>query len=50
MAEFAYFEGGLGNWTKVLLWTFQEFMVFGFHMEAGTNAISYLRGIDQTAE
>ena len=48
--EYAAFDDGAANWFKALLWTANEFIVFGSHMDAGTNAISYLRGIDQTAE
>jgi len=48
--EYAYFEGGAANWAKVAIWSFTEFVVFGLHMDAGSSAISYLRGIDQTAE
>ena len=50
LVEYAYFEGEALNWLKVLLWSANNFMVFGFHMDSGSSAISYLRGIDQTAE
>ena len=50
LLEHAYFEGEWKNWAQLGLFTLNSFVVFGIHMGAGTNAISYLRGINQTAE
>lgn len=50
LIEYAYFEGEASNWGKLAIWSLSSFAVFAMHMGAGSSAISYLRGIDQTDE
>ena len=50
LLEHAYFEKEAINWVQFGLFTLNSFMVLCAHMGTGTSAISYLRGIDQTAE
>ena len=50
LLQYAILEGEGKNWAKLGLWSVNTFFVFAAHMGAGTSAISWLRGIDQTDE
>lgn len=53
MMEYAYLEPEEGFPTAMLklgFWITNALFVFGFHLDAGTSSISYLRDIAQSDE
>lgn len=50
LLEYAISEGKFTNWAKLAVWSIPTFAVFAAEMGAGSSAISFLRGIDQTDE
>ena len=50
LLEYAIFEGKWYNWAKLVVFSASNFAVFFMYMNEGSNAISFLRGIEQTDE